>query len=136
MVALGIERICPRSLRRGVPFALVIVAAIYTIMFLACASARLPFGFELTWLESGMQAMTDRLAAHQSIYAEPSPTYVPFIYPPLYYVVAHGIGLALPSLGPFIPMRLVSLLATLATAFTVFLLLGRRTTLGLGRAVL
>jgi hypothetical protein len=114
----------------------VIVAAIYAIVFLACATLRLTFGFELSWLESGMQAMTDRLAAHQSIYAEPSPAYVPFIYPPLYYVVAHGIGLALPSLGPFTPMRLVSLLATVATAFTVFLTLGRRTGLGFGRRLL
>jgi hypothetical protein len=135
-VAAGIERICPRSLERAVPFVLVIVAASYTIVFVACASTRLTFGFELSWLESGMQAMTDRLAAHQSIYAEPSPAYVPFIYPPLYYVVAHGIDLALPWLGQFTPMRLVSLLATVATALTVYITLGRRTPLGLGRSVL
>ena len=135
-VALEIEKLCPRSLHRGVPFALVIVAAIYTVVFLACATARLTFGFELAWLESGMQAMTDRLGAHQSIYAEPSPAYVPFIYPPLYYVVAHGIAVALPSLGQFTPMRLVSLLATLATALTVFVTLGRNPTLGLKRRAL
>jgi hypothetical protein len=89
-VALGIEKLCQRSFHRSIPSALVIVAAVYTVVFLACATARLTFGFELAWLESGMQAMTDRLGAHQSIYAEPSPAYVPFIYPPLYYVVAHG----------------------------------------------
>jgi hypothetical protein len=116
--------------------ALVVLAALYTVSFLACASARLPFRFELSWLESGNQAMVDRLAAHQPIYAEPSATYIPFMYPPLYFVAAHGIARALPWLGPFVPMRLVSSLATLAIAFAVFLTLGRSTRLGVVRRLL
>src|SRR3569623_259093 len=76
-----------------------------------------------------MQAMTDRLVAHQTIYVEPSPAYVPFIYPPLYYVVAHAFDLALPGLPRFMSMRLVSVLATLVTAATVFMTLRRRSQL-------
>ena len=95
---------------------------------LICVAARLTFGFELSWMESGMQAMTDRLAAHQPIYAAPSPSYVPFIYPPLYYVVAHAVdrfafGAADGSLAA---MRLVSAIATLGTAVSVYAGLERR----------
>jgi hypothetical protein len=135
-ITRNIERVCPRSLQDSLPFALTVVAAGYAVMFLVCVAARLTFGFELAWLESGMQAMTDRLAAHQSIYAEPSPSYVPFIYPPLYYVIAHDINRLLPGLGRFTPMRLVSLLATLATVLTVFVTLGRRSFLGPRRRLL
>ena len=109
--------------------ALPVVAATYVLAFVGCVAARFTFAFELSWLESGMQAMTDRLVTHQSIYVEPSPAYVPFIYPPLYYVVAHALDLALPALQRFMSMRLVSLLATLATAATVFLTLRQRSSL-------
>jgi hypothetical protein len=131
-----LERKLPPSLRRCFVPALVILAALYTVSFLACASSRLPFRFELSWLESGNQAMVDRLAAHQPIYVEPSPTYIPFMYPPLYFVAAHGIARVLPWLGPFVPMRLVSSLATLAMALAVFLTLRRSTRLGVGGRLL
>jgi hypothetical protein len=106
--------------------ALIAVAGLYVLAFVACAAVRLTFGFELTWVESGMQAMTARLAAHQSIYAAPSPSYVPFLYPPLYYVAAHGVDAMLPRVGGLAAMRLVSLLATLATVAAVARVLGRR----------
>src|SRR3954466_7288913 len=75
-VAQGLERLLPRTLRRGVPAALLIVAGLYALVFLACAAIRVTFGFELGWMESGVLAMTDRLEAHQSIYVAPSPAYV------------------------------------------------------------
>jgi hypothetical protein len=112
-----------------VPFvrrALVAVAGFYVLAFIGCAAVRLTFGFELTWMESGMQAMTARLAARQSIYAAPSPSYVPFLYPPLYYLVAHAVEMLLPRVGELVAMRLVSLLATLATVAVIAHVLGRR----------
>jgi hypothetical protein len=110
--------------------ALVAAAAFYVLAFVACAAVRLTFGFELSWMESGMQAMTARLDAHQSIYAAPSPSYVPFLYPPLYYVVAHAVAVLLPATGPFAPMRLVSLLSTLATVALLGGVLARRRDVG------
>ena len=87
-------------------------------------------------MESGMQAMTDRLMANQPIYSEPSPSYVPFIYPPFYYLVANGAHRLLPSLGQFVPMRLVSLSATIITAAVLFATLVRRPSLTLSNRII
>ncbi len=106
--------------------AVTVLAALYAASFLVCAAIRLTFGFELSWMESGMQAMTARLDAHQSMYAAPSPSYVPFIYPPLYYVVAHALGRAAPALAGPMAMRLLSSLAVLATLLVLWIVLGRR----------
>jgi hypothetical protein len=135
-VARGLEWLCPRPVRRIVPLVLALLAGLYATVFLVCVGARLLFPYELSWLESGMQAMTDRVSAGQSIYAPPSAAYVPFMYPPLYYVTAHGLGRVLPWLGPFVPMRLLSSLATATIFLVVFLTLGRSTRLGLGRRLL
>jgi hypothetical protein len=107
--------------------AVTVLAALYAATFLACVAIRLTFGFELSWMESGMQAMTARLDAQQSMYAAPSPSYVPFIYPPLYYVVAHVIGRAAPALAGPMAMRLLSSLSVLATLLVLWTVLGRRT---------
>jgi hypothetical protein len=114
------------SLPRACEAALPVAAAVYAAVFLACVAVRLTFGFELSWMESGMQAMVDRLAAGRSMYAEPSPAYVPFIYPPMYYVAAGAVGRALPALHGAVAMRLVSTLSTVATAAALLLFLRRR----------
>ena len=111
--------------RRVVTVSVSILAALYAAAFLVCVAARLTFGFELAWLESGMQAMTARLAAHQSMYVAPSPSYVPFIYPPLYYVAAHGIERLAPALAGAPALRLVSLASTLATLAVLWRCLAR-----------
>jgi len=126
----------PTRLRTAVARSITALAALYVASFVVCAAARLTFGFELSWLESGMQAMTARLAAHESIYAAPSPSYVPFIYPPLYYVVAHGIERALPALAGAMAMRLLSLASTVATAVVLWIALGRRVLAPRSRLVL
>ena len=114
------------SSRRVVAISVSILAALYAVAFLACVAARLTFGFELAWLESGMQAMTARLAAHQSIYVAPSTSYVPFIYPPLFFVAAHGIERLAPALAGAPAMRVVSLASTLATLAVLWFCLARR----------
>jgi hypothetical protein len=106
--------------------AVTVLAALYAASFLVCVAIRLTFGFELSWMESGMQAMTARLDAHQSMYAAPSPSYVPFIYPPLYYIVAHALGRAAPALAGPMAMRLLSSLSVVATLVVLWSVLGRR----------
>ena len=106
--------------------AVTVLAALYAASFLVCVAIRLTFGFELSWMESGMQAMTARLDAHQSMYAAPSPSYVPFIYPPLYYIVAHALGRAAPALAGPMAMRLLSSLSVVATLLVLWNVLGRR----------
>ena len=43
------------SFVRACEAALPVAAALYAAVFLACVAARLTFGFELSWMESGMR---------------------------------------------------------------------------------
>ncbi len=114
------------AVSRWVRGAAATLAVLYAASFLVCVAARLTFGFELSWMESGMQAMTARLDAHQSMYAAPSPSYVPFVYPPLYYVVAHAIERVAPALAGVTAMRVLSLVSTLGTVAVLWIVLARR----------
>jgi hypothetical protein len=115
--------------RRAVAIAgaVAVVAAIwFTTTFVICAALRATFPFDLAWMESGMEAMVARLRAGESMYVEPSLAYVPFLYPPLYYVAVHGLERAIPSLIGLPALRLVSGAATIATALLVARLLRGR----------
>src|SRR6201994_2070208 len=80
--------------------ALSVAAAVwFTITFVVCVAGRATFPFDLAWMESGMEAMVARLRAGESMYAAPSLAYVPFLYPPLYYVVVHAAERAAPVLA-------------------------------------
>jgi len=110
--------------------ALAVLAVSYAVAFLGCVAARLSYGYELSWMESGMQAMVDRLQDGRSMYAAPSSAYVPFIYPPLYFVLAYRLWAFLGAIfgafdGP-IAMRALSAGSTLGTAALVYVLLGRQ----------
>jgi hypothetical protein len=97
-----------------------VAAAIwFTVVFVVCIAVRATFPFDLAWMESGMEAMVARLRAGQSMYVEPSLAYVPFLYPPLYYVAAHALERAAPGLVGLPALRLVSGAATIATGLAV-----------------
>lgn len=92
-------------------------ALAHLLAFLAVALSRASYPFELEWLEGGVLQEVRRLLAGKAIYAAPSPEYVPFMYAPLYFKVAAWFS---PPQGSFLPLRLLSLLATLGSAFLVF----------------
>src|SRR5207249_2399660 len=67
--------------------------------------------FELEWIEGGSLAMVRRVLAGLPPYVAPSLVYIPFNYPPLYFVVCAWVARALgPSL---MTLRLVSFVASL-----------------------
>jgi hypothetical protein len=78
---------------------------------------RVQHPFELEWMEGGSLQHLIRLLAGEALYPAPSIEFIPFPYPPLYYYaaipVASVLGVNLLSL------RVVSLLATLATALLI-----------------
>jgi hypothetical protein len=76
--------------------------------------ARLPYPFDLEWMEGGILGHVQRVLQGKSIYAEPSPEFVAYIYTPLYYYVSAAF-MAVLGYGLF-PLRLVSFVAALATA--------------------
>lgn len=93
--------------------ALAAVAVLSLAMFLGVALARIGHPFELEWIEGGMRDVVRRVLAHQPLYAAPTIEYVPFLYPPLYF---HAAALIARAAGEgFVAMRVVSLVATLAS---------------------
>lgn len=94
--------------------ALVAVAAAYTLLVLVLAAYRVPYPFELEWMESGSLQQVRRILAGEKLYVSPTLDFIPFIYPPLYYYVSAAVAKVVGD--GFVPMRLVSLAASLGSA--------------------
>ncbi|HHO52226.1 MAG TPA: hypothetical protein ENK18_15455 [Deltaproteobacteria bacterium] len=85
--------------------------------------ARIPYPFDLEWMEGGMLAHAWRLQHHLPLYVEPNPDFVPFIYPPGYSALLAALskifGLT-PALGRWVSV--ISIVA--ASAALVFAVRG------------
>ena len=104
-----------RTLRAAAAVAGVAVIAVY----LGIALTRLRFPGPLEILEGNSLVEVHRLLTGQQLYAEPSASYVPDGYTPLYFAVSAAVASVL---GPsYLSLRLVSLVASLAC----FVILGR-----------
>jgi len=114
----------PRS-RLEQPLRLVIaaLAATYVVSFFVLAAVRLGYPYEVDNLEGNVLAMALRILHGQPLYAQPSVDYTAFCYPPLYFHVAAQV---MRVIGPgYAALRLVSLLATIATSATIYAVLRR-----------
>src|SRR5262249_8866133 len=87
--------------------------------YLYVALTRLGYPFAVEYLEGNSLAEVQRIVAGQPLYAAPSAGDVPDGDPPLYFAVAAAAGRVLGV--SYLPLRLVSLLSSLAC----FALLGR-----------
>ncbi|MEM1449105.1 MAG: glycosyltransferase family 39 protein [Planctomycetota bacterium] len=87
-------------------------------------AGRVAFPYALEWQEAAMLEHSLRVAAGEALYVEPSPSFAPFPYPPLF----HWLGAtATALLGPTLPaLRMVSVLSTVAVLGCVFALARRR----------
>ena len=105
---------------------LVCVAAAAPIAaYLWVALHRVGYGYELDWMEGGSVELVARVAAGHSLYTAPSLGFVGWTYPPLYYWIAAGVA-KLTGVG-FLPLRLVSLLASLVSMATLGWIVTRET---------
>jgi len=95
----------------------VAVAAWFLVTFTVLAWLRWRTPFELEWIEGGMVDQVRRILAGHELYGPPSTTFTPYIYTPLYSYVAAGVSW-LAGAG-YAPLRLVSLLSSLAAMATV-----------------
>jgi len=85
---------------------------------------RVPYPYDLEWMEGGMLAHAWRMRQELPLYPEPGPDWAPYIYPPGYSAMVAGLGsfVALhPALG-----RGVSLLGTAVAALSLAHILRRR----------
>ena len=105
-----------------------VLSMLFVLAYVAIALGRLGFPYELEWIEGGSLTMVGRAVAGRPLYVAPSLAYVPFNYPPLYFWVS---ALATRLLGDgFLPLRLVSLVSSLACGALLYRLVvfetGRR----------
>src|SRR5262245_44459077 len=105
--------------RRTGPLWLPVVAGLwYPLCWIVLASLRAGYPFELEWIEGAILDTVHRALAGRTLYPAPSLEFVALNYTPLYYHVA---AWAARILGPgFLALRLVSILATLATFVVLF----------------
>ena len=103
----------------------VAAAAVPLAVYLWVALRQLGYPYELEWMEGGSVEVAARVFHGQSIYVAPSLHYVPYAYTPLYYWVsgtlAHVTGIG------FLPLRLVSLAASLGCFALLFVMVRRET---------
>ena len=85
----------------------------------------LAYPFQLEWMEGGIVEVAERVRTGAPLYSAPSVDYVPYVYPPVYFVATAGVAAIV---GPgLLAGRLVSLLATLATCALVARFVQRET---------
>ncbi|MBX7243872.1 MAG: glycosyltransferase family 39 protein [Candidatus Sumerlaeaceae bacterium] len=116
-----VEKWWVKLLRGG----LVVAASTYVLLFLVLMGMRAGFQYELEWMEGGVLQHIDRIMRGEAVYTTPTLEYVPFIYPPLYYVVCGGMA-RLFGLGFFVP-RMISGLCALGTMLLIYLTVRRET---------
>jgi hypothetical protein len=80
--------------------------------YLFVALSRLTYPFPLEWLEGNSLVEVHRVLAGQPLYSAPTAGYVPDGYPPLYFAVSAAAARVLGV--SYLPLRLVSLLSSLA----------------------
>ena len=89
------------------------------------AAHRVGYPFELDWMEGGSVELAARAAAGHSLYVAPSLSFVGWTYPPLYYWTAAAVA-KLTGVG-FLPLRLVSLTASVVSMATLAWMVWRET---------
>jgi hypothetical protein len=96
------------------------LAALAVAMVLIVAwhvGQRLGYPFELEWMEGAMVDHASRVRAGLDLFVPPGPEHVQFLYTPLFFQL--GAALAVVTGDGFLPLRLVSVLATVLSAAIV-----------------
>jgi dolichyl-phosphate-mannose-protein mannosyltransferase len=86
-------------------------SALYVLVYVGVALARIRYPFELEWMEGGMVEHVRRIVEGRPLYAKPTLEFVSFLYPPGYYLASAAVA-CVTGVG-FFPLRLVSFLSSL-----------------------
>ncbi|MEO9023667.1 MAG: glycosyltransferase family 39 protein [Solirubrobacteraceae bacterium] len=101
------------------------IAAAPILAYVWVALHRVGYAFELDWMEGGSVELAARVAGGHSLYAAPSLHFVGWTYTPLYYWISAALG-QITGVG-FLPLRLVSLAASLISMATLAWVVTRET---------
>ncbi len=104
---------------------LLILSGYFILSFVIIAVIRMPYPFDIEWMEGGMVEHSWRLINELSIYTPPSLEFIPFIYTPIYFYLSaflseiFGIG--------FFPLRLLSFVSSLVILYFIYLIVKNQT---------
>jgi len=98
-------------------------SALFLVVYLAIVAARIAYPFELEWMEGASLQQVQRILSGQPLYVAPTLDFIPLVYPPLYYYLS-ALTAAIIG-GTFLPLRLVSFLASLGSCVVIYLLIRR-----------
>ena len=101
------------------------VALIAIVLVFATSGARIGYPFENEWLEGGTLLHVKQILDGHGLYVEPTYSFVAYPYGPVYFYISAALS-AIFGLG-FVPLRLVSYLASAGTVFLIGLLVRKRT---------
>ena len=86
---------------------------------------RMPYQYELDWIEGGLVDHVYRMVNGLPLYCEPTVEYVPFVYTPLFFylstIVAFFTGVG------FLPLRLVSFACSILSMLLLYSMVHRET---------
>jgi hypothetical protein len=110
---------------RAYRWLLVLSSAVFLGLFVFLALRRLPYPYELEWMEGGMVDEVRHILLGKPVYVQPTIDYIPYVYTPGYFYVC-ALFTKLLGVG-FVPLRLVSLLSTLGCFGVLYLIVRRET---------
>lgn len=111
---------------RNLPKILVVAAALlFAAMYFFTALPRIAYPYALDFDEDSILMQVLRLVQGQPVYVPPNAVFNPHVYMPLYFWLGSWL---LRLTGPhLVPLRLLSLAATLATTILIYLIARRET---------
>ena len=100
-----------------------LVAAVAIAVYVVLAVRRAAYPFQLEWLEGGAVEHVRRILQGRALYPAPSVDFVPYPYPPLYFLLSALVSLVT-GIG-FLPLRLVSVAASLGSMAVLYAVIRR-----------
>jgi hypothetical protein len=97
-----------------------VLGAWYILAYIALALVRVRYPFELEWMEGAVVEQVRQVAAGHRLYVAPSIDFIPFQYPPFYFYLG-ALASKIVGVG-FLPLRLISLLASLGCFAIIFVM--------------
>lgn len=111
-MSLGARSTAPiRVIEQGLLVLCLLSAVGYVAVYIGIAVLRMPYPFELEWMEGASLQQVKRILSGLELYVAPSITFTPLIYNPLYFYVAASVASI--AGASFFSLRLVSFLASL-----------------------
>jgi 4-amino-4-deoxy-L-arabinose transferase-like glycosyltransferase len=101
----------------------VVLGAWFLLAYAVIALVRMRYPFELEWMEGAVLDQVRQVAAGHQLYVAPSIDFIPFQYPPLYFYA--GALLMRIIGGGFLPLRLLSFVASLGCFALLFAMVRR-----------